>query len=79
MAEIPLRRHLVPHQLLEFLYLGEAPMRGARPKQLAVDPDLEHAARVVGDKVTEPSSSAKVESNSWPIQAALSSQLQSRQ
>src|SRR5262249_3818300 len=50
MAEVALGRHLVAHELLQLLHLGETAMVLARPDQLAVELDLEHAARVVGDE-----------------------------
>src|ERR1043165_4330039 len=50
MAEVALRRHLVAHDLLELLDLWKPAMLRARPDQLAFDPDLEHAAGIVGDQ-----------------------------
>src|SRR5262245_55304303 len=50
MAEIAGRRDLISHHLLQLLDLGKAPVLAARPQQLAVDPDLEHPARVVGNE-----------------------------
>ena len=44
------RRDPVSHHLLQPLDLGKAPVLAARPQQLAVDPDLEHPARVVGNE-----------------------------
>src|SRR5262245_45987496 len=49
MAKVALRRHLVPYDLLELLDLGEAAMLLARPDELSVDPDFEHAASIIGD------------------------------
>src|SRR4026207_877309 len=50
MTEVTPRRHLVAHDLLELLDLREAAVFLARPDQPSVDPDLEHAAGVVGDE-----------------------------
>ena len=50
MTEVAPGRHFVPHQLFQLLDLGKAPMLFARPDQLAVDPDFEHAARVIGNE-----------------------------
>src|ERR1700687_4049766 len=50
MAEVAIRRDLIPHHLLQLLDLGKASLIFARPDQLAVNPHLEDAARVVGNE-----------------------------
>ena len=50
MAEIARRGDLVPHQLLELLHFRKAALLAPRPNQLAVDPNLEDAALIVGNK-----------------------------
>src|SRR5262245_51401855 len=50
MAEIAGGRDLIPHHLLQLFDLGKTPVLAPRPQQLAIDPDLEHPARVVGNE-----------------------------
>src|SRR5690606_24954169 len=44
-AERTPRRHPVAHELLQLLRLGKAPCFRARPHELALEPNLEHATR----------------------------------